>query len=247
MTVLAVFESAEWSVRALDLDGEPWFVASDVAKALGYRDAANMTRRLDPDELRTHSVSTSAGDRNATVINEAGLYSAILGSHIDGAKAFKRWVTHEVLPAIRRTGTYSTAPALPPVPTLAEALEGWLGTVKELETTKAELAEAAPKVAAYDQFLDADGCLTMQQTAHAVGLGRTTLFRRLREVGVLQANNLPYQRYAHHFDIVLGTHQQNGQDVLHSTTRVKASGVEFIARKLAVQSARLALVPGGVA
>lgn len=87
-------------------DGETWFVATDVAKVLGYRDAHNMARRLDEDEKGTRSVSTLGGDQNLAVINEPGLYAAIIGSKVEGAKAFKRWVTHEVLPAIRAKGGY---------------------------------------------------------------------------------------------------------------------------------------------
>ncbi|WP_406709329.1 Bro-N domain-containing protein [Trueperella pyogenes] len=95
------------TVRTVDSnDGDTWFVAADVAKILGYRDAFNMTRRLDDDEKGTRSVSTPGGEQHLAIINEAGLYTAIIGSKVEGAKAFKRWVTHEVLPTIRRQGGY---------------------------------------------------------------------------------------------------------------------------------------------
>lgn len=102
------FTSAEFgSIRVLNgEDGEPWFVASDIAKTLGYRDAEKMTRRLDDDEKGTRSVGTPGGDQQMTVITEAGLYAAILGSKVEGAQRFKRWVTHEVLPSIRKHGGY---------------------------------------------------------------------------------------------------------------------------------------------
>ena len=80
-------------------DGEPLFVASDVAEILGYRDAYNMTRRLDPDEKGTRSTSTPGGIQEVTTINESGLYTAILGSRVEGARKFKHWVTSEVLPS----------------------------------------------------------------------------------------------------------------------------------------------------
>lgn len=85
-------------------DGEPLFIASDIAKILGYRDAHNMTRRLDPDDKGTRPVSTPGGIQELTIINESGLYTAILGSEIEGARKFKRWVTSEVLPSIRTHG-----------------------------------------------------------------------------------------------------------------------------------------------
>ena len=92
------YENANVRVTTTE-DGEPWFVASDVAGILGYRMASDMTRRLDPDEKGTRSVRTPGGIQEVSVINESGLYSAILGSKVEGAKAFKRWVTSEVLPS----------------------------------------------------------------------------------------------------------------------------------------------------
>ena len=96
-------------ITVLGTVDEPMFIASQVARALGYRDAANMTRRLDEDDRGTHSVSTPGGQQSVTVITEAGLYVAVLGSQIESAKAFKRWVTHTVLPEIRKTGSYGLA------------------------------------------------------------------------------------------------------------------------------------------
>ena len=98
-----------------DVQGEPWFVAADVAQSLDYRMASDMTRSLDHDEKGTQIVRTPSGDQEMLVINESGLYSAILKSRKPEAKRFKRWVTREVLPAIRKTGRYApnTTPALP--------------------------------------------------------------------------------------------------------------------------------------
>lgn len=101
-------------VRAVLIDGEPWFVAADVSAALGYRDAHNMVRILDDDERGTHNLSTPSGSQEMLVINESGLYSAILRSRKPEAKAFKKWVTAEVLPAIRKYGMYLHAPAMKP-------------------------------------------------------------------------------------------------------------------------------------
>ena len=93
-------------VRIIEKDGEPWFVAKDVAVILGYRDAYTLVRRLDEDERGTRKVCTPSAEQEMTVINEAGLYNAILCSNKAEAKAFKRWVTHDVLPSIRKTGAY---------------------------------------------------------------------------------------------------------------------------------------------
>lgn len=97
-------------IRTLLIDDQPWFVAMDVAAALQYSDAQAMTRKLDDDEIQNRQI-VGFGNRGAAVINESGLYSAILRSRKDEAKRFKKWVTAEVLPEIRRTGRYDIATA----------------------------------------------------------------------------------------------------------------------------------------
>lgn len=106
------------NIRIIDINGELWFIASDVASALEYRDAGNMIRNLDDDEAATHNVSIRSEngvvqDRPMTIINESGLYSAILKSRKPEAKQFKKWVTSEVLPSIRKTGKYDIAQSAP--------------------------------------------------------------------------------------------------------------------------------------
>ncbi|MCV6589351.1 MAG: Bro-N domain-containing protein [Marinobacterium sp.] len=113
-----IFAFDDQMVRIFDREGKPWFVAKDVALALEYRDAANMVRNLDEDEKGTHNVSTLGGEQELTIINEAGLYSVILTSRKPEAKRFKRWVTHEVLPSIRKTGAYQVTAPTPQQPDL---------------------------------------------------------------------------------------------------------------------------------
>lgn len=100
------FKFGKQQVRTLLIDDQPWFVAADVSSALEYRIAGDMTRNLDEDEKGTQIVRTPGGDQEMLVINESGLYSAILRSRKAEAKRFKKWVTAEVLPAIRKHGTY---------------------------------------------------------------------------------------------------------------------------------------------
>ena len=120
---LSVFSFESREVRTIAIDGAPWFVAEDIATALEYRNAPDMTRNLDDDEKGTQIVRTLGGDQEMTVINESGLYSAILKSRKPEAKRFKKWVTSEVLPSIRKTGSYSAAPAAGKVAQDLEALE----------------------------------------------------------------------------------------------------------------------------
>lgn len=108
------FQFEENNIRVItDDNGETWFVASDIASVLEYRDAYNATRSLDDDEKGTQIVSTSSGEQQMLVINESGLYSAILRSRKAEAKRFRKWVTSEVLPTIRRTGRYEAAEVAP--------------------------------------------------------------------------------------------------------------------------------------
>lgn len=103
------FEGVE--VRTLTIGGEPWFVAADVLGILGLDRTAN--RRLDDDEMGVAPIHTPGGIQNLSTVNEAGLYSLILGSRKPEARAFKRWITHDVLPSLRKTGTYTTVQKSP--------------------------------------------------------------------------------------------------------------------------------------
>ena len=105
---LQIFTHSEFGkVRTLSIDGEPWAVGKDVAKILGYVDTVKALKaHVDDDEKRGWRITTTSGEQNMVIINESGIYSLIFNSQLPTAKAFKRWVTSEVLPAIRKTGEY---------------------------------------------------------------------------------------------------------------------------------------------
>lgn len=107
MVQLFKFEDAE--VRVVMVGGEPWWIAMDVADALGYSDAFEMTKRLDSDEKQNLQIA-GFGNRGAAVVNEPGIYEAIIGSQKPTAKRFKKWLKTEVLPSIRKTGGYQQRP-----------------------------------------------------------------------------------------------------------------------------------------
>lgn len=117
MNELQIFENPEFGqIRSLMIEGKPWFVGKDVACALGYAKTENAVKAHVDDEDKTLTLiqgGCSAGRQNTTIINESGLYSLILSSKLPNAKKFKRWVTSEVLPAIRKTGSYTAPAALP--------------------------------------------------------------------------------------------------------------------------------------
>lgn len=244
-TALTAFEhDTGWHLRTIEMDGSPWFVAHDVCSALGLGRHQDSTRYLDDDEKGVCPVDTPSGRQQMTVVNEPGLYSLVLRSRKPTAKVFKRWITHEVLPAIRQTGSYSVAPQVPQ--TLAEALrlaadveEARVAAEARALAAESEVQELAPKAEAHDAFLSAsDDSLTFAEVARSLGYGRNVLFRELRRAGVLQRSNLPYRQYDHHFEVVLGTHyDSHGVAHVHSTTKVRPSGVDFIRRKLSAGDA----------
>lgn len=112
MNELQVFNNPEFGqVRTLTIEEEPWFVGKDIAVALGYGNPRDALRKhIEDEDKRVSQIATPSGEQTMTIINESGLYALIFGSKLESAKRFKHWVTHEVLPAIRKTGTYSVNP-----------------------------------------------------------------------------------------------------------------------------------------
>ena len=185
------------AVRVIDIDGEPWFVAADVAVILGYREAYDLTRGLDEDEKGPQIVRTPGGDQSMTCISESGLYSAILRSRVEGAKAFKKWVTGTVLPAIRKTGSYGAPKEL----TFEEMVErtllesrarirktGSYGAPKELtfeemvertllesrariQALESSVQELEPKANAWDRLCGAGGDKSASEAAKMLARG----------------------------------------------------------------------------
>lgn len=196
------------TIRAVrDEDGEPMFVAKDVAVILGYRDAEKLTRRLEEDEKGTRSVGTPGGEQQMAVITESGLYSAILGSRVPEARAFKRWVTHEVLPALRRDGGYMVARDETPEQTMARAVLLAQQTIDRQKSRiaglEAENEEMRPKALFADAVAASDGTCLIGEFAkmlrqNGVDIGQNRLFAMLREDGYLgkvgQNRNVPTQR-----------------------------------------------------
>lgn len=210
MNEIQTFESDQFGqVRAVRSEGgEPMFVASDIAKILGYRMASDMTRRLEEDEKGTRSVRTPGGEQQMAVITEPGLYSAILGSRVPEARAFKRWVTHEVLPALRRDGGYMVARAdETPEETMARAVLLAQQTIdrqrSRIAGLEAENEEMRPKALFADAVAASDGTCLIGEFAkmlrqNGVDIGQNRLFAMLREDGYLgkvgQNRNVPTQR-----------------------------------------------------
>lgn len=167
---LMIFENEAFGkVRTLNLNGEPWFVAADVCKALELGNPSMTVERLDADEKGISSIDTLGGKQRMAIINEPGLYSVILCSRKPEAKAFKRWITHEVIPAIRKYGGYMTKSLLEQVlenPNLIyEFARRMLAEQQKNERLKQELDRAKPKADYYDAFIHPESCTNIRATA----------------------------------------------------------------------------------
>ncbi|EHT7952031.1 TPA: ORF6C domain-containing protein, partial [Staphylococcus pseudintermedius] len=140
MQNLQTFNFEELPVRTLTVDDEPYFVGKDVAEILGYKRTADAIREhVDAEDKGVGKIQTPGGMQNVTIINESGLYSLIFSSKLDSAKRFKRWVTSEVLPAIRKTGTYQVPSD--PMQALELMFEATKQTKEEIESVKADVID----------------------------------------------------------------------------------------------------------
>lgn len=226
------FSYGATTVRTITIDGEPWFVLADLCAVLGLRQFR--TDRLDDDVIRNHPIPDALGRRqNATLVNESGMYEVVIRSDKPDAVAFRRWITSEVLPSIRRTGSYGTTPTLSGAELLAHAVI----EAQQMLTAKDErIAQLEPKAEFYDDLMDADGTYPFAAVARILGWGRNVMMRDLRRVGVLQPNNLPYRRYDHHFKVTPGTYtnRKTGEVMPTATTTVRPTGIEFLRKKLAI-------------
>ena len=164
---LMLFENEAFGkVRTLNLNGEPWFVAADVCSVLDLSNPTIAVSRLDEDERAKFNLGRQ-GD--ATIVNEPGLYTLVLGSRKPEAKAFKRWITHEVIPAIRKYGGYMTKSLLEQVlenPNLIyEFARRMLAEQQKNERLRQELDRAKAKADYYDAFIHPESCTNIRATA----------------------------------------------------------------------------------
>lgn len=239
MNELQIFNSVEFgTIRTVQINNEPWFVAKDLTDKLGYangRDAVAL--HVDEEDKSNVGISDGSQNRNMTIVNESGLYSLILSSKLQTAKNFKHWVTSDVIPQIRKTGGYK----LPE--TYVEALEQLLTTAKENErlineneTFKAEREILLPKAEFFDAVTDSKQAIAIGDVAKVLdmGVGRNKLFEILRETKVLMPDNRPYQKYidAGYFRVVEQKYQKNGDTYINLKTLVFQKGIDFIRRKL---------------
>lgn len=151
MNELQVFSNSEFgNIRTVTIDGEPWFVGKDIAESLGYSNSKKaLGDHIDAEDKRGSQIVTPGGTQTMTIINESGLYSLILSSKLPNAKKFKRWVTSEVLPALRKTGHYEMPGYAPKATSIGEVvnlIKVTRQTMKDQGCTPTEIAQAVKEI-----------------------------------------------------------------------------------------------------
>ena len=241
---IKIFENEEFgSVRTMEINGEPYFVGKDVAEILGY---ANTSKALidhvdDEDKLNNETLS-SLGQRGGWLINESGLYSLILSSKLPTAKKFKRWVTSDVLPAIRKTGSYSiqNKPDSYTIEDPAARARRWAEEYEEKKALEAKIEEQKPFVEYAERIQASKDVIDMKSMAklaskNGIKIGRNKLFSFLRDRKILDRENIPYANYMDKewFEVVESTYTfSNGEEKITKTTLVKPKGQLGIVRQL---------------
>lgn len=198
---ISVFENAEFgSVRTMTINGEPWFVSKDVCSILNLSNPTIAVSRLDEDERAKFNLGRQ-GD--ATIVNEPGLYTLVLGSRKPEAKAFKRWITHEVIPSIRKNGVYGTPEFLQKTISDPQWAMGVLQALADAQDKIAvqqkQISEMKPKATYYDLVLQTKNAVNITTIAKDYGLSAVTLNKKLHDYGVQYKQGgtwLLYQQYA---------------------------------------------------
>ena len=190
MNEIKIFENPEFgSVRTVQIDGEPWFVGRDVAEALGYKNTADaIGKHVDSDDKLTSQIAIAGQRRDVVIINESGLYSLIFSSKLPSAKKFKRWVTSEVLPVIRKTGSYTVnaKPDSYQIEDPVERAKRWIEEQEEKNQLENQVAEMKPKSDYFDAICDSRLLTNFRDAAKELGMSQSQF------TGYLKSNKYIY-------------------------------------------------------
>jgi prophage antirepressor-like protein len=241
-----IFHYQDRAVRTVMMEGEPWFVAKDICAALGIVNSRAALDGLEEDEKARVGISDTSSSSRRTItvliVSEPGLYSLVLKSRRPEAREFRRWITHEVIPVLRRTGyqlgdDFSTAGKLLPF-SRRDLLQLAAEAESECEALRQENAALRPKAEFYERVADTSACFSLGETAKMLevpGFGRNNLIRFLRAEGILMTNNVAKQKFINrgYFHIVqTDFFAADGTLRVKAVTRVYEKGVDYIRRIL---------------
>ncbi|MGB3443836.1 MAG: phage antirepressor [Actinophytocola sp.] len=238
MNDLTPFEFHGTKVRVTTRDGEPWFVAADVCFVLGYSNSRDaVAKHVRDGQKGVSRIATPSGDQDMTVINEGGLYRLLMRARTVLADEFQDWVTDEVLPAIRRTGSYGVREL-----SRRELADYWARAEAELEEQRTKVAELAAPARSWNQLADASGDYDVRAAAQilsrdpAIDTGQKRLFTYLREIGWIGRDNRPYQSQvdADRLRMIPRTYLDglSGEEKTTSQLRVTVKGIHELHKRL---------------
>jgi anti-repressor protein len=238
------FPATGQEIRTVIRDGEPLFCVADVCRGLQHTNPSVALKLTDGDDrVKVDLRETDNPNLNRASINpemwfvtESGFFALALASQAPGAKKFRRWVTHDVLPTIRKTGSYSLA-----VPrSLPEALRAYAAEVESHESTRAELAAAEPKADAWDALASLDGDYSARDAAFilnrdpAISTGQNRLIVKLREFQMTDGRGIPYARHANHLNLMPTSYENRKTGTREPSTqiRVTVEGVRYLHKRM---------------
>lgn len=237
-TMVKVFENEQFGqMRTTVRDDTIWFVGKDVARALGYEKPTDAVRKkVDGDDRGVSKIETPSGTQEMTIINESGLYSLVLSSKLPTAKAFKRWITSEVIPSIRKTGGYIMGQEeMSDIELLSRAV---LVAQNQIAQRDSRIAEMEPVVDFAQRCLLAEGAVTTTSIAKNYGLSATKLNQLLKGLGVQYKVGNQWVLYSQYQDCGYTEtrrtpiQKKDGEVVLVSETLWTPKGIEFIDQML---------------
>lgn len=270
---LQIFKNEEFGeIRTVEINGEPWFIAADICRYFGVTNRNRAMQAIDDEDKGGTRIDTPGGKQNITIINESGLYSLLFAlqptqargvteqyiqERLDRIKRFKHWITHEVIPSIRKNGGYIIGQEdMTDKELLARALLVAQNVIAERDKQIAEqeqqLIEQQPKVDFADHVSATEQVLTMAQMAkiaqsNNIKVGQNTLFAWLRENKILMSGdqwNIPYQQYldSGYFKVVEKVYDNDGEQRIYVQTYVTGRGQVWLLNKLMKEYQRPKLV-----
>ena len=235
MNELQIFRNDEFgSVRTMSIDGKPWFVANDVARALGYKRPADAVTAHCKGSVK-HRYLTEGGEQEVKMIPEGDIYRLVVKSHLPKADEFERWIFDSVLPSIRQNGGYiMNQEQMTPEQIVANAL---IVANNIIEQKNRQIEEMKPKADFFDAVADSKTAISMNDVAKVLdikGYGRNKIFEFLRNEKILDRNNIPYQRYvdAGWFRVVEQKYNRGSEVVITKRTLVYQKGVDGIRKMI---------------
>lgn len=226
------------SIRVIGDSQNPLFCLSDVCKELEIQNSSDIKssilREFELPRLNLCSFDSGFGVKDFHMITESQLYFVLMRSDKPKAKPFRQWVVNEVLPSIRRNGSYSLEQTYKIPQTYSEALFEAGRLALENERLIAQAKEDAPKIKCFNELMDSQNAIDFMEFSKIIGIGRTKLFSKCREAGILMSDNKPYQRFIDngYFRVIESTYTQGDVTKSYTKTMILPKGQAYLTKKL---------------